>query len=76
MTGTFTAGITFSGGITFSVAPPPSGNTAGWFAGGASAPGQTSTVQRITFATDTATATARGPLSIGTRVVASTSGIQ
>ena len=61
--------ITITGGITFgnvggvSIIAPPSVATAGWFAGGASAPGQTSTVQRITFATDTATASVRGPLS-------------
>jgi hypothetical protein len=54
-------GWTIGGGIT--VSSPPTGNTAGWFVGGASAPGQTSTVQRITFATDTATASVRGPLS-------------
>ena len=41
---------------------PSSGNTAAWFAGGA--PGNLSTVNRITFATDTATATVRGPLSL------------
>ena len=41
---------------------PPEGNTAAWFAGGS--PGHISTVNRITFATDTATATVRGPLSV------------
>ena len=41
---------------------PPEGNTAAWFAGGA--PGHLSTVNRITFATDTATSTVRGPLSV------------
>ena len=47
------------GGVSFT-APPPTGATAGWFGGGL--PG-TSTVDRITFATDTATATVRGPLN-------------
>ena len=36
-------------------------NTAAWFGGGA--PGPMSTVDRITYATDTATASVRGPLS-------------
>ena len=63
MTGTFTAGITFSGGITFSVAPP-SQATAGWYGGGYYP--YYSKVDRITFATDTATATVRGPLSTAT----------
>ena len=56
---TITGGISFSGGVGI-VAPPPSEATAGWYAGGSPA---TSTVQRITFATDTATPTVRGPLS-------------
>ena len=46
-----------------SFAPPPV-NTAAWFAGGAPAPSPTSRVDRITYATDTATATVRGPLSL------------
>jgi len=61
---TITAGITFSGGgLTMSL--PPSVATAGWFGGGFSGPpyARTSTVARITFATDTATPTTRGPLS-------------
>ena len=54
---TITAGITFSGGgLTMAFAPVA---TAGWFAGGSTG----SAVQRITFETDTATPTARGPLS-------------
>ena len=57
---TITGGISFTGGVGI-IAPPPSTATAGWFGGGN--PGTTSTVQRITFATDTATATIRGPLS-------------
>ena len=52
--------------------PPPPQNTAAWFGGGyALHPSgnyywSISTVQRITFATDTATASVRGPLSAGT----------
>ena len=64
---TITAGVSFSGGFTFTEAPPPSENTAAWFGGGYAndpAPGaMRSTVQRITYATDTATASVRGPLS-------------
>jgi hypothetical protein len=61
---TITAGITFSGGgITTSFAPPV-GATAGWFGGGYDL--YYSTVDRITFATDTAIATVRGPLSTAT----------
>ena len=61
MSVTITGGISFSGGVGI-VAAPPSVATAGWIAGGT--PGY-STVQRITFATDTATASVRGPLSYG-----------
>ena len=54
------------GGVSFT-APPPGTPTAGWFAGGTASIGNPyptiSTVQRITFATDTATASVRGPLS-------------
>ena len=53
-------GVTISGGGWTLVAGPPAAATAGWYAGGQ---GPLSTVQRITFATDTATATIRGPLS-------------
>ena len=49
------------GGFTL-VAALPSTYTAGWWAGGG--PGGKSTVQRITFATDTNTASIRGPLSL------------
>lgn len=56
---TITAGITFSGGGLTMVGAPVVA-TAGWYAGGT--PG-TSLVDRITFATDTATASVRGPLS-------------
>ena len=37
---------------------------AGWFGGGNEASNPTSTVNRITYATDTATASVRGPLSL------------
>jgi hypothetical protein len=56
-------GVTITGsGVSFSAAPPPSVASAGWFQGGAT-PGITSRVQRVTFVTDTATASIRGPLS-------------
>ena len=57
---TITGGISFSGGVGI-VSAPPSDNTAGWFGGGSTGGGVT--VQRIIFATDTATATVRGPLA-------------
>ena len=63
---TITGGISFGGGVGITAAPP-SQPTAGWFAGGGSISSPpwtpTSTVQRITFATDTATASVRGPLN-------------
>ena len=65
---TITAGVSFSGGITMTEGPPPiPENTATWFGGGY-ATGQPggfwySTVNRVTYATDTATASTRGPLS-------------
>ena len=69
---TITGGISFGGGVGITAAPP-GGPTAGWFGGGyASGPAPTSTVQRITFATDTATASARGPLSLARRGLAAT----
>jgi hypothetical protein len=54
--------------------PPPGlpENTAGWFGGGYTPPGVASTVQRITFATDTATSTTRGPLSLARPSLAAT----
>ena len=63
---TITAGWSFSGGITITEAPVE--NTAAWFSGGylgfnGSAYVYTSSVDRITYATDTATASVRGPLS-------------
>ena len=61
---TITAGVSFSGGFTFTEAPVE--NTAAWFGGGSEA----STVQRITYATDTATASVRGPLSLARNYLA------
>ena len=63
---TITAGWSFSGGITITEAPVE--NTAAWFSGGylgfnGSAYVYTSSVDRITYATDTATASVRGPLN-------------
>jgi hypothetical protein len=43
-------------------------DTDGWFGGGS--PGPVSTVSRITYATDTATASVRGPLSSANRYLA------
>ena len=62
---TFASGLSFLGGFTVTAALP-SENTAAWFGGGGG-PLSTasSTVQRITFATDTVTASVRGPLSLG-----------
>lgn len=55
---TITGGVTFTGnGVTMVGAPVVA--TAGWYAGGV----PISTIDRITFATDTATASVRGPLS-------------
>ena len=63
---TITAGVSFSGGFTFTEAPVE--NTAAWFSGGylgfnGAAFVYTSSVDRITYATDTATASVRGPLN-------------
>ena len=66
---TITGGVSFSGAVSMSDAPPPvPENTATWFGGGY-ATGQQggywySTVNRVTYATDTATASTRGPLSL------------
>ena len=62
MSVTLTGGITFSG-ITFANGPVPAPeNTASWFGAGYN-DGALSSVDRITYATDTATASVRGPLS-------------
>jgi len=59
MSVTFSGAFTFTGGGFTASLAPPSTNTAGWVAGGYdSAP--TSVIQRITYATDTATASLRG----------------
>ena len=51
------------------------GNTTdGWFGGGE--PGPKSTVERITYATDTATASVRGPLSSARYGLAAAGGLQ
>ena len=63
---TITGGVSFTGnGVTMAGAPTVA--TAGWFGGGL---GPSSTVDRVTFATDTATATVRGPLSSATYLFA------
>ena len=65
MSVTFSGAFTFTGGgFTASLAPPPSTPNAGWFVGGTDSTlgNHVSTVQRITYATDTATASIRGPL--------------
>ena len=59
---TITGGISFSGGV--GIVAPPSVATAGWYGGGELGPSKISTVNRMTFATDTATASVRGSLSI------------
>ena len=74
---TITAGVSFSGGFTFTEAP--SENTAAWFGGGSAGggqPGYHSTVDRITYATDTATASVRGPLSLARFSLAAAGGMQ
>lgn len=69
---TITGGITLNGGGWTVVAAPPTVATAGWFAGGAAfGPGSgINWVERITFATDTATASSRGNLSTAVRGLA------
>jgi hypothetical protein len=53
--------------------PPPIPATHGWFGGGSSTgSSMISTVERITFATDTATASVRGPLASSRRELAAT----
>ena len=60
-------GWTIGGGISI-VQPPPSA-TASWFGGGN---GPSSRIDRLTYATDTATASVRGPLSSATTQLAGT----
>jgi hypothetical protein len=61
MSVTFSGGVTISGG-GWTLTPPITVANANWFAGGA--PGPYSTVNRILYATDTATATVRGSLNV------------
>ena len=66
MSVTFSGAFTFTGGGFTASLAPPAGATAGWFGGGQTGPSVAtivSTVDRITFATDTATASVRGSLS-------------
>lgn len=69
---TITGGISFSGAVSIVAQPPPPilPSTAGWFIGGRP-PVDYSGVDRVTYATDTATASIRGPLSKGTRAASS-----
>ena len=71
---TLSGGLAFSGGFTFTEAP--SENTAAWFGGGGPFAPFRETVQRITFATDTNTASVRGPLSSVMTGGAAAGGIQ
>ena len=65
-------GMTLTSGFTYT--PPPPENTAAWFGGAYAVPGGIlSTVDRITFATDTATASVRGPLSLARNSLAAAS---
>ena len=78
---TITGSMTFDGGfdIPFPASPPSTvENTAAWFGGGYVSPGggSRSTVDRITYATDTATASVRGPLSLARYLLAAAGGIQ
>ena len=56
---TITAGVSFSGGFTFTEGVP--NNTAAWFGSGY---GGGTSVDRITYSTDTNTASVRGSLSL------------
>ena len=68
---TITAGITFSGGGLTMEFAPPSQATAGWFAAGQNTNGDSiSPVDRMTYATDTAIASSRGPLNTAVRGLA------
>lgn len=64
MSVTFSGAFTFSGGGFTATLAPPSEATAGWFSGGVYS--NRTTVSRVTFATDTVTASVRGPLSTAT----------
>jgi hypothetical protein len=78
MSVTFNGAFTFSGGGFTATLAPPSTNTQAWFGGGVTysgGPVYYSTVDRITYATDTATASVRGPLSTARIELAAASNI-
>ena len=63
------------GGFMYGVpnsGPVPTENTAGWFGGGNQGGAASPTVYRVTYATDTATASTRGPLSSAASYMAAT----
>ena len=69
---TITGGFTSTGG-GFTLVAAPSTPTAGWFIGGnPPANPASSLIDRITYATDTTTASVRGPLSPGVRFTSAT----
>ena len=71
---TITGGISLGGG-GWTIVAPPSVATVGYFVGGQNpglSPDSLSTLQRITFATDTATATLRGTLNTSVLALAGT----
>ena len=65
-------GVTITGGGWTLTPPPPSQATAGWFGGGIYSTTYYSTISRVTFATDTASASTRGPLSTARQLLAGT----
>jgi len=67
---TITGGFTMAGG-GFTIVPPPSQATAGWFGGGNWAI-TTANTERIIYATDTATASMRGSLLTAVYFLAAT----
>jgi hypothetical protein len=60
---TITGGFSMAGGGFTVIPPPPATQTAGWWAGGRANASVVSIVDRLTYATDTATTSVRGPLS-------------
>ena len=75
MSMTISGGFTMTGGGFTLVAAPPSGPTAGWFGGGyrGASTSAVSSISRVTYATDTDTATSRGPLSVARSTLSATS---
>ena len=65
---TITGGITLNGGGWTISPPPPSQPTASWFSG--------ATFDRITYATDTAASSIRGPLTWSVKLTSSAAGVQ